>query len=107
MQFFGTEVCFLIARFVGDEAEVLTLATHPDHQRQGQARIVLGDFMRALPQNRVRTAFLEVAKDNAVALGLYRSFGFETVGLRKNYYLNTDGTKSDACVLQWQVSPEN
>ena len=30
--------------------------------------------------------FLEVRTDNAAAIGLYESFGFVNVGLRKRYY---------------------
>lgn len=34
----GDERCFALFRVIADEAELLTIATHPDHQRQGLAR---------------------------------------------------------------------
>ena len=33
---------------------------------------------------------LEVAEKNLVAINLYKSFNFQKVGLRKNYYKNGD-----------------
>ncbi len=41
-------------------------------------------------------ATLEVASDNAAALGLYGRMGFRTAGIRRGYYRNG----SDA-LIQW------
>ncbi len=46
------------------------------------------------------TAFLEVAADNAAALGLYRKAGFDAVGRRAAYYNRAKGQPADALVLR-------
>jgi ribosomal-protein-alanine N-acetyltransferase len=43
---------------------------------------------------------LEVAADNAPALGLYKSLEFEQVGRRSGYYQRRDGTQCDALILR-------
>ena len=54
------------------------------------------------------TMFLEVAADNAAALGLYRTAGFVQAGLRRGYY-HRPGGDMDALVLRRDLntaSPE-
>lgn len=76
---------FLIGRAIGGEAELLTLATHPDARRLGLGgRLVSGFLIRAA--DAADTAFLEVAADNAAAIRLYARHGFVTAGLRRRYY---------------------
>ena len=50
-------------------------------------------------ETRAEAMFLEVAADNAPAIGLYQSAGFARVGLRKGYYPHPDGAK-DALVMR-------
>jgi ribosomal protein S18 acetylase RimI-like enzyme len=50
-------------------------------------------------------AFLEVRPSNAVASRLYRSLGFEQVGIRKGYYQAAVG-REDAEVLRRMLYPE-
>ncbi len=96
----GDSRSFVLGRVVLDEAEVLTLATHPDHQRQGLARAALTAFERVSRQRSAKTCFLEVAEDNHPAKALYLSNGYAQIGRRRGYYHMADGAQVAALVLQ-------
>ena len=89
---------FALLRAVVDEAELLTLAVHPDARRQGLAARLLRQGLAALPQ--ARLCYLEVASDNHAARALYAALGFAQTGLRRGYYTHPDGTTRDALILQ-------
>jgi ribosomal-protein-alanine N-acetyltransferase len=68
---------------VGAEAEIHTLAVDPAHHRRGVGRALL----RAVLDHAVgATVFLEVRTDNESAIYLYRSEGFDVIGIRRGYY---------------------
>ena len=67
----------------GGEAEIHTLAVDPDHQRRGIGRALL---RTVLDHAHGATVFLEVRTDNDSAIKLYRSEGFDVIGLRRGYY---------------------
>jgi ribosomal-protein-alanine N-acetyltransferase len=67
----------------GDEAEVQTIGVRPDRQGGGIGRALLLELISAAAGRRM---LLEVRTDNEPALALYRSHGFETIGLRRRYY---------------------
>lgn len=75
----------LIAQRVGDEAEILTVAVHPDARRQGQGAALMAALIQAAPGARL---FLDVAADNAAAIALYQRFGFVALRRRRAYYAN-------------------
>jgi ribosomal-protein-alanine N-acetyltransferase len=77
---------FVLARAVGDEAEILTLAVTPAARRQGIARALVRSAAIRAQSLGVRTLFLEVATGNDPALQLYAGLGFTAVGRRKAYY---------------------
>jgi ribosomal-protein-alanine N-acetyltransferase len=91
---------FVLSRRVLDEAEVLTLATDPDHRRQGIARGFLGEIERQLQALGVTRQFLEVAAGNAPARALYGAMGYEQIARRRGYFKLPDGTQDDAVILQ-------
>ncbi|MBB5722427.1 ribosomal-protein-alanine N-acetyltransferase [Loktanella ponticola] len=91
---------FVLGRLIADEAEVLTIATAPEFQRQGLAQICLAAFIDALQKQQAQSAFLEVAADNIAAKELYANNNFKNVGMRPNYYNRPDGTKVAAAVLR-------
>lgn len=67
----------------GSEAEIHTLAVDPAYQRRGIGRALL----RAVLDHAVgATVFLEVRTDNESAIQLYRSEGFDVIGIRHGYY---------------------
>jgi len=77
---------FILSRLVGDEAEILSVAIAPAWRGRGFARPLLDLHLRQLAGRGARTAFLEVAEDNAPACRLYRRAGFYEVGERQGYY---------------------
>lgn len=96
---------FAIARSVGPEAEIITIATDPDHRRQGIARAVLTDLISGLSRAEVETVVLEVAADNHAARAFYDEAGFIEVGLRRGYYRRSDGSRVDAHILSRARDP--
>lgn len=65
------------------EYEVHTIGVDPAYQGQGIGRRLLGELLEFADGGVV---YLEVRTDNEAALALYRSVGFEQIGLRKRYY---------------------
>ncbi len=76
---------FLLGRILAGEAEVLTLAVHPDARRRGIGRDLLARFLARAAAGGAARAFLEVAEDNPGALALYAAAGFAAVGRRRGY----------------------
>ncbi|WP_294611737.1 GNAT family N-acetyltransferase [uncultured Roseovarius sp.] len=91
---------FALGRAIADEAELLTLATDPDHRREGRARACLAAFETTAQARGARTAFLEVAADNAAARALYRGAGYQQIACRTGYYTHADRAAVDALILQ-------
>lgn len=77
---------FIIISAAADQAEILTIATDPDHRRRGIARALLDVSETELVDNGVDTLFLEVAEDNKAAIKFYQGAGFEPIGRRPAYY---------------------
>lgn len=99
VQLFGDQDGFALIRRIDTEAELLTIAIHPDRQRQGQGRALMLHWHAALASAGANAAFLEVAADNLPALGLYRSLGYAETGRRKRYYTRLQGPAVDAILM--------
>ena len=78
----------LVIREGGGQAEILTLAVHPDARGRGLAKERVRE---AIPHLDAPVLFLEVAEDNAPAIALYRALGFSTFGRRPAYYKTESG----------------
>jgi [ribosomal protein S18]-alanine N-acetyltransferase len=83
---------FILGRVAADEAEVLTLAVHPDCRRRGVATKLLGGAVGVARARGARSLFLEVSADNSAAIALYSGAGFDRVGERKGYYVRAEGS---------------
>lgn len=90
-----------LGRRIADEAELLTLGVAPEFRRQGLGAALVRAVASVVP--RARALHLEVAADNAPALTLYRTMGFDQVGRRKDYYRRPAGRLADA--LTFAVDP--
>ncbi len=85
-----------------DEAHITVLAVDPCYQRRGLGKWLLVNLLEAACHRDLTRATLEVRPSNSLALALYESLGFETLGRRRRYY--ADG--EDALIL-WQNSLTN
>ena len=81
---------------VQDEVHVLNVAVAPEHRRRGVGRAVMDEVLARGRQRRCTLATLEVRRSNEAAIGLYKSLGFRSVGVRPNYYVDE---KEDAIVM--------
>lgn len=91
---------FAIFRFVGPEAELLTIAVDPRCRRQGTANKILLNGHEAAKKFGVEEVFLEVSEENLAAKALYEQFGYEFRALRKNYYFGPNGQKVNGLVMR-------
>lgn len=81
------------------EAHILNVCLAPAFRRLGFGRFLLNELFKVAADKHVREVYLEVRPSNRAALRLYRRFGFEQVGVRRNYYRSGDG-REDALVLR-------
>ena len=68
------------------ECQVGSIAVLPEYRRQGLARQLMEILFATCRELNVPDTYLEVRVSNAAAIGLYESLGFNTDGLRKQYY---------------------
>nr|WP_216848397.1 MULTISPECIES: ribosomal protein S18-alanine N-acetyltransferase [unclassified Rathayibacter] len=79
------------------EGDVQTIAVLATARRAGLGRRLLRALVAAAAERGAREVFLEVRADNPAAQSLYRSEGFEEIGVRPAYY-QPDGV--DALVMR-------
>lgn len=87
---------FALLRIIAKEAEILTIAVHPDHRGKGIAHSLMLEWQKNVDAH---DAFLEVAADNLPALGLYTKHGFAPVSQRKGYYRRKGQESVDAIIF--------
>ena len=80
------------------EAHLLNLCVHPRAQHMGYGRRLLEALLAKAQDSEVEKIFLEVRPSNQVAVHLYRSAGFEQIGIRPAYYQAEHG-REDAVIL--------
>ncbi len=91
----GAVAGFALARVILDEAELLLLATAPQHRRKGVGSALLRSVLAETRSRGGVRVHLEVRAGNA-AIALYRASGFAQVGERRNYYRGRTGEQFDA-----------
>jgi ribosomal-protein-alanine N-acetyltransferase len=92
---------FVIARFAGDEAEIITLLVAPVARRRGIGEALMTELLNELSKHGIGDLFLEVSESNQAATALYRKLGFANAGRRKRYYRNqTSSLPEDALILR-------
>lgn len=95
----GADMGFALVRIVADEAEILTIAVHPDAQGKGMGARIMQQAMHCSASHGAASMFLEVAADNHAAKALYAKCGFVVTGTRRAYYARKDGTSVDALLM--------
>lgn len=81
-------VGYMGSHIVCDSAYVDNIAVFPQYRRKGVAKALIDHVLTMIQANGVEFISLEVRPSNTPALQLYQSLGFETMGVRPNYYRN-------------------
>ncbi len=79
-----------------EDFHINRVAVLPDRRREGLGRKLMEHALQVAQGEGATSALLEVRADNAPALALYATMGFQREGVRKSYY--PDGT--DAILMR-------
>ena len=82
----GKIIGFLACRLTAGFCEILNVAVHPAHCRQGVGRALLDHALAQVRMHGANTITLEVNEENVPAQRLYVRAGFREVGRRKKFY---------------------
>ena len=96
-------VGYLCLWAVADEVHVTNMAVHPAWRGEGIGRLLLGTLLSYHRGQGARRAFLEVRPGNVEARRLYEGLGFQEVGRRRGYYVDTG---EDALLLEARLDTE-
>ena len=72
--------------FLFEVADIAFIAVKKGYQHMGYGTLLMKDIIQKCIENNIEFINLEVRKDDANAVGLYKKFGFEEVNIRKDYY---------------------
>ena len=86
-------VGYLYAIDLGDNIDLLSIFVDKNSRYQHIGTDLI-DKLKSL--NKDKTIILEVSSTNTAAISLYKKSDFKEVGIRKNYYKN-----SDAIIMKW------
>ena len=87
--------CWVLA----NEGHITNVAVDPDYQGQGLGRRLLNELTSRVKALGVDSMTLEVRPSNTVAINLYTSLGFRSVGQRPKYYTNP----VEAAEIMWNT----
>ena len=69
-----------------DEGDITNIAVKEKYRKQGIANKLLEVMIERCKQRKIININLEVRESNFAAIKLYEKFGFENLGIRKNFY---------------------
>jgi ribosomal-protein-alanine N-acetyltransferase len=90
-------VAYCVAQIVVDELHIHNLVVRQGARSQGLGGRLLRVVLALAAGRGARVALLEVRQSNWAAIQLYRSAGFQAVGLRRDYY---ERPREDAVLLR-------
>ncbi|MBM7835801.1 ribosomal protein S18-alanine N-acetyltransferase [Clostridium sardiniense] len=89
-------VGFAGAWLIASEGQITNVAVHPEYRGKGIGKKLMKSLISSLKQEDCNSITLEVRESNTVAKNLYKSFGFISEGIRKNFY---EDNKEDANIM--------
>jgi ribosomal-protein-alanine N-acetyltransferase len=98
----GRVVGYAIAWFIELGVHLMNIAVRKEFQRQGIGKRLLNDLIETASAAGKRIIVLEVRTSNAAAQAFYRRFGFESVGVRPDYYADSG---EDAILMAAHLLP--
>lgn len=78
-------------KVVLDEADIMNIVVNKNFRNNGIGTLLLKNIIQICESLNFTYINLEVNEENSIAIHLYENFGFEKLGLRKNYYKDKNG----------------
>lgn len=79
-----------------EEANITNVAVAPAYRKKGYADALVSFAKKSVHEKEVERIFLEVRVSNQPAISLYEKHGFQSLGIRKNFY---DRPREDAYIM--------
>ena len=91
-----------------DELHLLNITVSPKLRKLGLGKRIMTAIEGVSAQQKIPRIILEVRPSNLAALSLYKSLGYEQIGLRKGYYPQSPetGAREDAIVMAKSIKLE-
>lgn len=93
---------FTLVRAAPGEEELLLVAVMPEHRGRGLGEKLVRQAIEDARTRKAERLFLETRHNNP-AIGLYRTLGFQPIGVRKDYYRGSDSKKLDAITFAYKI----
>lgn len=104
-------VGFAGIKIIIDEADIMNIVTKKSHRNQGIGALLLENLISIASELQLSSISLEVNEENPPAIHLYEKFGFENLGIRKNYYQDKNAImmtkKLDSVMHNYSVQKRN
>lgn len=90
---------YALLLFVSVEVTIMDIAVNASKRGTGVGKALMDEIVALCQARQREEIWLEVRAGNNVAIGLYKSFGFDTIEIRKGYYPATEG-REDAVIMK-------
>ena len=90
---------YALLLFVSVEVTIMDIAVRASQRGAGVGKALMEEIVAICRARNSEEIWLEVRAGNKVAIGLYKSFGFTTIEIRKDYYPATEG-REDAVIMK-------
>ncbi len=91
---------YCIFMIASDEGEILRIAVKENMRKRGIGKKLIISAISEMKNKGCNSVFLEVRASNSAALQLYKSTGFEEIGVRKGYYADNN---EDALLFKLEI----
>ena len=82
---------FYMAEMAGPDFTLMDICVSPNFQGKGYAKLLLENLLEEAKTLSAESIFLEVRVSNLSAISLYEQYGFNEMGIRKDYYPADNG----------------
>lgn len=82
----GVPVGYVIIYYVLEEAEIARIAVDEQYRRKGVGGQLLDYSCACCKEKNIERLLLDVRESNEGAILFYQKYGFQTDGIRKNFY---------------------
>lgn len=82
--------------YIVDDAQIMNVAVDIAYKGMKISHILMKEMIQRARDKNMATMSLEVRVSNEIAINLYKGYGFEIVGVRKQYYQDN---KEDAYIM--------